>query len=147
MNFSGKRIIMILGVILLILILLVIAFKMEYKNAIYSTLTPIIQYENTTIHSTVSNRYCGLLDIPNKHLYWGKLPEQSLRISINIPFKGLIYVYPYTDDAVIVRYEPRYGIKRNYVFSGINFNDHLETLYADLDNELFNKTVDLPKAR
>ena len=76
-------------------------------------------------------------------MYFGELPSKGCAIEINSPDRATLYVYPLDNDSIIVRYEPRNGIKRTYLKSGFgDFNRILEVFYELTGNEVFNESVE-----
>ena len=76
----------------------------------------------------------------------GASPENKVtntfKIEINSPDRATLYVYPLDEDSIIIRYEPRNGIKRTYKKSGYgDLNRVLKTLYELTGNEIFNETI------
>lgn len=57
--------------------------------------------------------------------------------------KYTLYVYPLDNDSIIIRYEPRNGIKSTYLKSGFgDFNRILEVIYELTGSEVFNESVE-----
>ena len=104
----------------------------------------VVLYKHESITTHLSSDVCGYLTTGKKRsLYFGKLPSQEHAIKINSPDRATLYVYPLDEDSIIIRYEPRNGIKRIYKKSGFgDFNRVLEVFYELTDNEVFNETID-----
>ena len=101
----------------------------------------IYKHESVTTH--LSSDVCCYLKDGNRSLYFGELPSKECAIEINSPDRATLYLYPLDNDSIIIRYEPRNGIKRTYKKSGYgDFNRILKTLYELTDNEAFNETID-----
>lgn len=139
-------------IVLIVIITIAIAIGMGkkicsnlYINAIDSMLPPIIQYDSEEIECSVNINYYAFFRDTDKKTYFGKLPDESSAIAISIPAKATIYVFPHTNDSVLISYRAS-GHKINFTIEGKNFNDHLEVLYQITENEVFNKTVELPEA-
>lgn len=101
----------------------------------------IILYKHEYFTVSLSADLCSYLDSSHgrKTFYFGELPPQEEAIEINAPDRATIYVYPSDADSLIVRYEPRKGIKRNYKISGYgNFDKILKAFYELTDHEVFN---------
>ena len=103
----------------------------------------MVVYKHESITTHLSSDACAYLSDGNRSLYFGKLPSQESAIEINSPDRATLYVYPLDDDSIIIRYEPRNGIKRTYKKSGYgDFDRVLKTLYELTENEIFNETID-----
>mgnify|MGYP003320341597 FL=1 len=103
----------------------------------------MVVYKHESITTHLSSDACAYLSDGNRSLYFGELPSQESAIEINSPDRATFYVYPLDDDSIIIKYEPRNGIKRTYKKSGYgDFNRVLKTLYELTGNEIFNETID-----
>lgn len=104
----------------------------------------VVPYKHESITTHLSSDVCGYLTTGKERwLYFGELPSQEYAIEINSPDRATLYVYPLDEDSIIIRYEPRNGIKRTYKKSGFgDFNRLLEVFYELTDNEVFNETID-----
>lgn len=86
---------------------------------------------------------CGYLTSGDCSLYFGELPSKNYAIEINSPDRATLYIFPSDEESIIVRYEPRNGIKRTYRKSGFgDFNSILEAFYELTDNEVFNEIIE-----
>ena len=102
----------------------------------------MVVYKHESITTHLSSDVCAYLSDGNRSLYFGELPSQESAIEINSPDRATLYVYPLDEDSIIIRYEPRNGIKRTYKKSGYgDFNRVLKTLYDLTGNEIFNETI------
>ena len=134
---------MMLGSFVTILIILCFTFFTSYEKNTHQMLGTMVVYKHESITTHLSSDACAYLSDGNRSLYFGKLPSQESVIEINSPDRATLYVYPLDDDSIIIRYEPRNGIKRTYKKSGYgDFNRVLKTLYELTDNEIFNETID-----
>ena len=135
---------MLLGSIITIFFISGFTFFTSYEKNMYQMLGTMVTYKHESITTHLSSDVCGYLTTGKKRsLYFGKLPSQESAIEINSPDRATLYVYPLDDDSIIIRYEPRKGIKRTYKKSGFgDFNRVLKTLYELTDNEIFNETID-----
>lgn len=71
------------------------------------------------------------------------MPSKECAIEINSPSRATLYVYPLDEESIIIRYEPRNGIKRNYKNSGCgDFNRILKAFYELTNNQVFNETAE-----
>jgi hypothetical protein len=135
---------MLLGSIITILFISCFTFFTSYEKNMHQMLGTSVKYKHESITTHLSSDVCGYLTTGKKRsLYFGELPSQESAIEINSPDRATLYVYPLDDDSIIIRYEPRNGIKRTYKKSGFgDFNRVLKTLYELTDNEIFNETID-----
>lgn len=75
----------------------------------------MVIYKHESITTHLSPDVCGYLTTgKERSLYFGKLPSQEHAIEINSPDRATLYVYPLDEDSIIIRYEPRNGIKSTY---------------------------------
>lgn len=132
-----------LGIISTILVISVMILFTSYERNIDRMSGTEIRYKNVSVSSHLSVGVRDYLTSGNRKLYFGELPDQKDAIEINSPLRATLYVYPLDDESMIIRYEPRHGISRNYVKSGYgDFNRLLEVLYESTGNEVFNNVVD-----
>ena len=104
--------------------------------------TPIALSRHESITTHLSSDVCGYLHSGSRSLYFGQLPSKDNAIEINSPDRATLYVFPSDQKSIIVRYEPRNGIKRTYKISGFgDFNSVLQALYQLTDNAVFNETI------
>jgi len=134
---------MMLGSLVTILIILCFTFFTSYEKNTHQMLGTMVVYKHESIITHLSSDVCAYLSDGNRCLYFGELPSQESAIEINSPDRATLYVYPLDEDSIIIRYEPRNGIKRTYKKSGYgDFNRVLKTLYELTGNEIFNETID-----
>ena len=132
-------------------ICLVIQHKEQqaYESAFDSILPTAVLYKGVHTEQALNADYRGLFTfLGEKRLYFGPMPDDTVSIVIYISFKTTITVYPRDDESVYFTYAPHHGVSRNYILDGQHggFNRHLEILYQITGNEVFNETIDLPKA-
>ncbi len=141
---KGKFLWMSLGSLITILILASYTFLTSYEKNVDRMLKIAVSYKGETLYTDLSSDVCGYLTSSKKtEMYFGVLPPQDNSIQINAPDRATLYVYPLDEDSIIVRYEPRGGIKRNYKKSGFeDFNRILEVFYELTGNEIFNEDVE-----
>ncbi len=135
---------MMLGSLITIFLISGFTFFTSYEKNMHQMLGTMVIYKHESITTHLSSDVCGYLTTgKERSLYFGKLPAQEYAIEINSPDRATLYVYPLDEDSIIIRYEPRYGIKRTYKKSGFgDFNRILEVLYELTGNEVFNETID-----
>ena len=134
---------MILGSLITILLISSFTFFTSYEKNIQQMLGTVVVYKHESVTAHLSSDVCDYLTDGKSSLYFGELPSQENAIEINSPERATLYVYPSDEDSIIIRYEPRNGIKRTYKKSGYgDFNRVLEVLYELTDNEVFNETID-----
>ena len=134
---------MMLGSLVTILIILCFSFFTSYEKNIHKMLGTMVVYKHESITTHLSSDACAYLSDGNRSLYFGELPSEESVIEINSPDRATLYVFPLDDDSIIIKYEPRNGIKRTYKKSGYgDFNRVLKTLYELTGNEIFNETID-----
>ena len=134
---------MMFGSLVTIVIILCFSFFTSYEKNMHQMLGTIVVYKHESITTHLSSDACAYLSDGNRSLYFGELPSQESAIEINSPYRATLYVYPLDDDSIIIKYEPRNGIKRIYKKSGYgDFNRVLKTLYELTGNEIFNETID-----
>lgn len=145
----GKIILTIVFSALAVLLLFLFHKHEIYQNNIYAMLSPRVSYNGESIFTTVSSEYIGRFTNSKKRLYFGKIDEKQRCITITVPDKVTITVYPNDDDSVLMVYDPHHlGFTKRYKLSGYgDFNRHLKLLYQSTGNEVFNETIDLPKAK
>ena len=140
---KSKILWMALGSLITILVISCHSFVTSYDKSVDSTADVMVIYKHTTVFTSLSADIRDYISFGRKELYFGKLPSQEEAINISVPFRANIYVYPSDNDSVIVRYDPRNGISRNYKISGYgNFYKVLNAFYEHTDNEIFNKTYE-----
>ena len=133
---------MLLGSIITILFISGFTFFTSYEKNMHQMLGTKVVYKHESITTHLSSDVCAYLSDGNRSLYFGELPSQESAIEINSPDRATLYVYPLDEDSIIIRYEPRNGIKRTYKKSGYgDFNRVLKTLYELTGNEIFNETI------
>ena len=114
-----------------VLILSVITFCTSYEKNVDQMLATLVKYKGESMFTHLSSDVCGYLTHGNRSLYFGELPSKKCAIEINSPDRATLYVYPLDNDSIIVRYEPRNGIKRTYLKSGFgDFNRILEVFMS-----------------
>ena len=134
---------MLLGSIITIFFISGFTFFTSYEKNMHQMLGTKVVYKHESITTHLSSDVCAYLSDGNRSLYFGELPSQESAIEINSPDRATLYVYPLDEDSIIIRYEPRNGIKRTYKKSGFgDFNRVLITLYELTGNEIFNETID-----
>ena len=101
-----------------VLILSVTTFCTSYEKNVDQMLATLVKYKGESMFTHLSSDACGYLTHGNRSLYFGELPSEECAIEINSPDRSTLYVYPLDNDSIIVRYEPRNGIKRTYLKSG-----------------------------
>jgi len=149
-----KRKAIIISVLIILVLTTMVAMLISfhqnktYRNNIYAMLPPRINYNNESISTSLNADFVTRLLESKRSLYLKEIDEEQKHITISIPNKVTITVYPNNDDSVLVTYEPHhFGLKQKYKLSGFgNFNRYLEDLYEITGNEVFNETLDLPKA-
>jgi hypothetical protein len=133
---------MLLGSIITIFFISGFTFFTSYEKNMHQMLGTMVVYKHESITTHLSSDVCAYLSDGNRSLYFGELPAQESAIEINSPDGATLYVYPLDEDSIIIRYEPRNGIKRTYKKSGYgDFNRVLKTLYELTGNEIFNETI------
>jgi hypothetical protein len=133
---------MLLGSIITIFFISGFSFFTSYEKNMHQMLGTKLVYKHESITTHLSSDVCAYLSDGNRSLYFGELPSQESAIEINSPDRATLYVYPLDEDSIIIRYEPRNGIKRTYKKSGYgDFNRVLKTLYELTGNEIFNETI------
>ena len=126
-----------------VLILSVITFCTSYEKNVDQMLATLVKHKGESMFTHLSSDACCYLTHGNRSLYFGELPSEECVIEINSPDRATLYVYPLDNDSIIVRYEPRNGIKRTYLKSGFgDFNRILEVFYELTGNEVFNESVE-----
>lgn len=123
--------------------------NLEYNNTLESMKPISIEYSGQVIDGLkwVNADYVDRFTDANRTYYFGTLDDNSQFIKIIIPTKATLTVYPNDDNSVLLNYKPHKGISRNYKLSGYgDFNKHLKILYEMTGDEIFNDTIDLPKA-
>ena len=133
---------MLLGSIITIFFISGFTFFTSYEKNMHQMLGTKVVYKHESITTHLSSDVCAYLSDGNRSLYFGELPSQESAIEINSPDRATLYVYPLDEDSIIIRYEPRNGIKRTYKKSGYgDLNRVLKTLYELTGNEIFNETI------
>ena len=103
----------------------------------------MIRYKGVSVSKYLSSDACDYLTSGKRKIYFGELPSKESAIEINSPLRATIYVYPLDNNSMIIRYEPRNGINRNYIKSDYgDFNRYLEVLYELTGDEVFKETVE-----
>ena len=134
---------MVIGSIITMLAISSYTFMTSYEKNVDQMLATLVKYKGESMFTHLSSDACGYLTDGNRSLYFGELPSEECAIEINSPDRATLYVYPSDDDSIIVRYEPRNGIKRTYLKSGLgDFNRILEVFYELTGNEVFNESVE-----
>ncbi len=131
---------MLLGSLITALVIMLYTFVTSYDKTLETTIKSHVIYKSEGFMTSLSADICCYLDSfhGNKKLYFGELPAKENAVEISVPSRARIYVYPSDDNSVIVRYEPRNGIKRNYKISGYgNFDKILNAFYELTDHEVF----------
>ena len=129
------------GSIITIVIIACYTFFTSYQNNLVKMLGSDVLYKHEWFHTHLSADICDYLETGKKvRLYFGELPPKEQAISISAAGIATLYVYPSDEDSLIVRYEPRNGIKRNYKLSGYgNFDKILNAFYELTGHEVFKK--------
>ncbi len=138
---------MLCGCAITIVFLSVVTFLTSYRRNVDDMLSTSVLYKHEDASTHLSADLCAYLTRGTRSLYFGELPAQEA-IEINAPSRATLYVYPFDEDSIIIRYEPRNGIKRTYKKSGYgDFNRILKAFYELTDNENFNETITYPSSR
>ena len=140
---KGKFLWMSLGSLITILIIASYTFLTSYEKNVDRMLNIAVSYKGETLYTDLSSDIIDYItDADKTQIYFGKLPAQEA-IEINAPNRATLYVFPLDEDSVIIRYEPRNGIKRTYEKSGYaDFNSVLKAFYELTDNEVFNEIIE-----
>ena len=135
---------MLAGSLITILAILSFNFLTSYEKNVDRMLKIAVSYKGESLYTNLSSDVCGYLTTgKEKNIYFGALPSQDECIEINAPGRATIYVYPLDEDSIIIRYEPRGGIKRTFRKSGFgDFNRILKAFYELTDNEVFNEIIE-----
>lgn len=140
---KGKILCFLSGVLSTIIIISLFTFFTSYEKNVDSMLSTEISYKGVRVSKYLSSDACDYLTTGNRKIYFGELPPKESAIEINSPLRATIFVYPLDENSMIIRYEPRNGISRNYIKSDYgDFNRYLEVMYELTDNEVFNETVE-----
>lgn len=144
-----RNFVLILMGLLLIILFTCCFFSNKYYYSTMNSMKPTsLQYKGTVLFQSFSADYVDRLTTPKRSIYWGEINETENRIEITVPGKATIMIFPNDQDSVLMTYMPHHGIKRNYKLSGYgDFNRHLEILYKQTQNEVFNETIELPKTK
>lgn len=133
---------MALGSFITIFVVACFSLLTSYEKNVHKMLGTMVVYKHESITTHLSSDVCGYLHSGSRSLYFGQLPSKDNAIEINSPDRATLYVFPSDQKSIIVRYEPRNGIKRTYKISGFgDFNSLLQALYQLTDNAVFNETV------
>lgn len=136
---KNKAIWFLIGLLTAIIIVLGLSCFTGYKKSIDSMLGTLIVYKNESITTHLSSDVCDHLTDGKKEFYFGQLPSKEQCIEFNSPKRADIYIYPFDEKSIIVKYKPRYGVSRIYkVFNQSGFNGLLHTLYELTDHPIFN---------
>ncbi len=140
---KGKFLWMSLGSLITILIIASYTFLTSYEKNVDRMLNIAVSYKGESLYTDLSSDIIDYItDADKTQIYFGKLPAQEA-IEINAPNRATLYVFPLDEDSVIIRYEPRNGIKRTYEKSGYaDFNSVLKAFYELTDNEVFNEIIE-----
>ena len=122
----------------------VIGYQKNYKANLSGLIPPSITYKSVTMSCSLNSDFYVRLYGFEKNLYYGELPQLTSAIKIGLFDKGVIYLYPYTQDTVIIDYQPLKGWNSQFELVGSSFNSYLKILYQLTGNEVFNETLDLP---
>lgn len=142
-NMKSKWSWFLLGALSAIIVTSGINFFTSYDRNVKSMLHTSVSYKDVHISTSLSSDACGYLADGRRQLYFGELPSKENAIEINSPRRATIYVYPLDEDSMIIEYNPRNGISRNYIKSGFgDFNRFLQVLYELTENQVFHKTVE-----
>ena len=135
---KSKCIWMSVGSVITIFLIACYTFFTSYYNNVAKTAGIYVAYKHESFITHLSSDVRDYITDGKKSLYFGELPPQEKAIEINAPGRATIFVYPSDANSVIVRYEPRKGIKRNYKISGYgNFDKILKAFYELTGNEIF----------
>lgn len=134
---------MLAGSFITIFIILSFNFLTSYEKNVDRMLRIVVSYKGESLYTDLSSDIIDYItDADKTQIYFGKLPAQEA-IEINAPNRATLYVFPLDEDSVIIRYEPRNGIKRTYKKSGYaDFNSVLKAFYELTDNEVFNEIIE-----
>lgn len=131
---------MLLGSLITIFTILSFNFLTSYEKNVDRMLKIAVSYKGESLYTDLSSDITDYItDADKTEIYFGRLPTQEA-IEINAPNRATLYVYPSDNNSIIVRYEPRNGIKRTYKMTGYgNFDRILQAFYELTDNEVFNE--------
>jgi hypothetical protein len=133
---------MLLGALITVTVILGYNFFTGYRTNIGRMSIIQISYKGEQVYTGLSADVRDYITEAKKtRLYIGELPEQEA-IKIDAPRRATLYVYPLDENSLLIRYEPRNGIRRTYIKSGYgDFNRVLKSFYELTDNEVFNEVV------
>jgi hypothetical protein len=131
----------ILATLIIVLAVLITAHIDSFDNRIGAAMSPTITYlkdgkTEARSNSSISTDTWFRLTI-TEGMYFGKVSEKEY-INITIPGNAHIRIYPYSDDSVIVEYDPQgKGFTERYIAFG-SFEKHMQFIYETTGNEDFN---------
>ena len=139
---------MLCGCVITIVFLSIVTFLTSYQKNVDKMFYISVSYKGEQLYTSLSSDIGDYLtDAKKTTLYFEELPAHE-PIEINAPSRATLYVYPFDEDSIIIRYEPRNGIKRTYKKSGYgDFNRILRAFYEVTGNEIFNETITYPSSR
>lgn len=139
---KSKFLWMVLGSLITGLLISGFAFLTSYDKNVAKMLGTDVTYKSEWVHTHLSADVYGYLTHGKKSLYFGELPSAECAIRISSSDKATLYVYPMDEDSIIIKYEPRNGIKRTYKMTDYgNFDRILQAFYELTGNEVFNEIV------
>ncbi len=146
---TNKKLWKVVGICGLCLILVIggtlFTYQKKYEQGLsYLVYPPSITYKSETFHGALGADIYVRLCYKDKKLYFGELPLESTAIKIAVYGKFEINLFPYTQDSILVDYQPVNGWDSQFELIGSNFNTYLDVLYRRTENEVFNETLDLP---
>lgn len=134
---------MAVGSLITILIIMCYTFFTSYQSNIVKMLGADVVYKHEWFHTHLSSDICDYIEHGKKiTLFFGELPSKDEAIWISAPGWATLYIYPSDEESLIVRYEPRNGIKRNYKLSGYgNFDKVSNAFYELTGHEVFKVNI------
>ena len=146
---KNKKIWKVIGICGLCLILLIsgtfFVYQKKYEQGMsYLLYPPSVTYKSETFSGALGADIYVPLSCLDKKLYFGELPQESTAIRIEVYGKFEMYLFPYTQDSILVDYQPVKGWNSQFELVGSSFNSYLKILYQLTGNEVFNETLDLP---
>lgn len=100
-----------------------------------------LQYKNTTTafdKSTSNSRLIVFLMAAERNLYIGKISSESECITITVPDKIIMKLYPNDEDSIFITIRKNKGISVKYKLSNTGgFDKYCEELYKITENEVF----------
>ena len=141
---KNKFLWMVIGSLITIFVLSSYTFLTSYGKNVDRMLPIMVKYKGETVYTDLSSDVCDCItEAVKTELYFGELPPQDKAIEINAPGRATIYVYPCDEDSILIRYEPRQGIKRTYKKTGYaDFNRVVQAFYELTDNDIFNENAE-----